>query len=136
MGSKTGHCRSAHRTVSGMLSTGGLIPISRSASKRAMKDFVSVPSLMTLSATRRRTGSVCSAHVHNAAAAFADFLEELVTANTFARFFAHRDMVHNRGQLVFGFQNAAGISVNSEQIFDTLAQLIVAAAGAFKKIFT
>ena len=33
----------------------------RSASKRAMTDFVSMPSLMTLSATRRRTGSSCSA---------------------------------------------------------------------------
>jgi len=31
------------------------------------------------------------------------------------------------------FQNAAGISVNPVQIFDTLAQLIVASAGAFKK---
>jgi hypothetical protein len=33
----------------------------RSASKRAITCFVSIPSLMTFSATFRRTGSSCSA---------------------------------------------------------------------------
>src|SRR5207248_5060204 len=33
----------------------------RSASNRAITDLVSMPSLMTLRATRRRTGSSCSA---------------------------------------------------------------------------
>ena len=33
----------------------------RSASKRATTSLVSMPALMTLSATRRTTGSVCSA---------------------------------------------------------------------------
>jgi hypothetical protein len=40
--------------------------------------LVSMPSLMTLSATRRRTGSVLFGHVDHAAAAFADFLEQFV----------------------------------------------------------
>ena len=50
--------------------------------------------------------------------------------------FEHRRIVENRGQLGFGLQNAAGISVDSEQIFDTLAQLFVASAGAFQETFT
>ena len=53
----------------------------RSASNRAMTCLVSMPSLMTLSATRRRTGSSCSAILHHAAAALADLLQQLVTAD-------------------------------------------------------
>ena len=50
----------------------------RSASKRAMTCRVSMPGLMTLSATLRRTGSVCSAMKTTPMPAFADLLQELV----------------------------------------------------------
>src|SRR5262249_45952393 len=72
-------------------------------------------------------------HIDDTATALADYLEELVPANTLANLFARRRAVEKRGQLVFGFQNAAGIAVNSEQIFDTLAQLVVVAASAFQE---
>ena len=49
----------------------------RSASKRAMTCWVSMPCLMTFSATWRRIGSLLG-HVHHANAAFADELQDLV----------------------------------------------------------
>ena len=57
----------------------------RSASKRATTWRVSMPSLMTFSATRRRTGSVLLGHVDDAHAALADLLEQLVGADPIPR---------------------------------------------------
>ena len=45
-----------------------------------------MPSLMILSATRRRTGSLLLGHIDHAAAAFADLLQQLVAANAIAGF--------------------------------------------------
>ena len=53
----------------------------RSASKRAMTWWLSMPGLMILSATLRRTGSLLLGHVDDAHAPFADLLEQLVRAD-------------------------------------------------------
>ena len=50
----------------------------RSASKRAMTCSLSMPGLMILSATLRRTGCVLLGHVNDAHAPFADLLEQMV----------------------------------------------------------
>ena len=52
--------------------------------------LVSMPSLMTLSATRRRTGSCLLGHINHAATAFADLLQQFVAANPVAGFFSRR----------------------------------------------
>ena len=53
----------------------------RSASKRAITCRVSIPGLMILRATLRRTGSLLLGHVDDAHAAFADLLQQLVRAD-------------------------------------------------------
>ncbi len=53
----------------------------RSASKRAITCRVSMPGLMTLSATLRRTGCDLLGHVDDAHAPFADLLQQLVGAD-------------------------------------------------------
>ena len=50
----------------------------RSASNRATTSRVSMPGLMIFSATLRRTGSRLRRHVHDAHAAFANLLQQLV----------------------------------------------------------
>ena len=55
----------------------------RSASKRAMTSSVSMPSLMTLRATRRRTGFVLLGEVDHAHTAFADQLQKPVGPDSF-----------------------------------------------------
>ena len=50
----------------------------RSASNRAMTCSVSMPGLMTFTATRRRTGCVCSADVDRAHAALAEQLDDVI----------------------------------------------------------
>ena len=59
----------------------------RSASKRAITCRVSMPGLMIFRATRRLTGSFCSAMIDHAHAAFADLLQQLVGADLRARLF-------------------------------------------------
>ena len=69
----------------------------RSCSKRAMTSFVSMPSLMIFSATRRRTGLLLLGHPDHAETAFADLLEQLVIADGFAgllRFQAGKARLH------------------------------------------
>ena len=60
----------------------------RSASKRAMTCRVSMPSLMTFRATRRRTGCSCSAIYTTPQPPSPDVLENLVAADPVARHFA------------------------------------------------
>jgi hypothetical protein len=74
-------------------------------------------------------------HIDRAETALADLLKEFVPPDDRAGAFEDW-RVENRGQLVLGLENAGGVSVNSEQIFDTLAQLVVASAGAFQETFT
>ena len=57
----------------------------RSASKRAITCRVSMPSLMILRATLRRTGSLLLGHVDDPHAPFADLLQELVAADDACR---------------------------------------------------
>ncbi len=53
----------------------------RSASNRATTSRVSIPSLITLSATRRRTGFSCSAMKTTPKPPSPDFFEQLVATN-------------------------------------------------------
>ena len=57
----------------------------RSASNRAMTWPVSMPGLMTLSATLRRTGLLLLGHEDGAHAPLADLLEQLVRPDRRAR---------------------------------------------------
>ena len=69
----------------------------RSASKRAITCRVSMPGLMILSATRRRTGCLLLGHEDDAEAAFADLLQQLVGADDRARLLGNR--LHGSGAL-------------------------------------
>ena len=62
----------------------------RSASKRATTCGVSMPGLMTLRATLRRTGSLLLGHEDDAHAAFADLLQQLVRPDAAAGPFVKR----------------------------------------------
>ena len=53
----------------------------RSASNRASTWRLSIPGLMTFSATLRRTGVLLLGHVDHAEAALADLLQQLVAAD-------------------------------------------------------
>ena len=94
----------------------------RSASKRAITCLVSMPSLMTFSATLRRTGSLLLGHVDDAHAALADLLQELVGADRAARSFLR---ARDRRAL----EETAGLVVGREQRLDPRAQVGVVATG-------
>ena len=112
--------------------------------------MVSMPSLMILRATRRRTGSVCSAMKTTPAAAFADLLEQLVVADAVAGFLGDGDGVEGKvdggagsGQLLVLhsaffllhslsgrlFEEVVGGLGGGQQRLDALAQLVIASAG-------
>ena len=102
-----------------------------------MTCLVSMPSLMILSATRRRTGSVLLGHVDHAAAAFADLLQQLVAAERLAHGFVGRigEIELDRGPRGFGLrgQQRFGLLVRGEQRFEALAQGRVAFAHDIEK---
>ena len=103
----------------------------RSASKRATTWAVSMPGLMTLSATRRRTGCLLLGHVDDAHPPLADLLEQLVGADELpGRLDRGRwgDQVGRRcGR---GFEEAPGLEVGLDQPLQAATQPLVLAAGA------
>ena len=89
----------------------------RSASKRAMTWRLSMPGLMILSATRRRTGSLLLGHVDDAHAALADLLEELVRPDAVAGPLAGR-LVRPGEAVGAALEDAGGPVVGLEQPLD------------------
>ena len=99
----------------------------RSASKRAMTWWLSMPGLMILSATLRRTGSLLLGHVDDAHAPFADLLEQLVRADDRAGLFRERRGCrgwHGRRSV----QDAARGVVGGQEGLDAFPQRVVGAA--------
>ena len=111
----------------------------RSASKRATTWPVSMPGLMTLSATLRRTGCVLLGHEDGAHAAFADFLEQLVWPDDGSGAFGDRGMASGKGRIILGTRvdrrasvagqafEGTGTMMRKEQDIKAFSQFAVAA---------
>src|SRR5262245_5352237 len=95
----------------------------RSASKRAMTCFESIPALMSLTATSRLTGSVCWA-IHTAPIPFADLFEQLVRANHRAGDFGDRFIDRDGRRLV----ETADLRLGLQQRGDPPVQILVISA--------
>jgi hypothetical protein len=92
---------------------------------------------MTLSATRRRTGSSCSA-IDHATTTLADLLQQFVAADGLAHGFVHRLVGEFELDRCLGGRRGGGPQVlrlimGSEQGVEALAQGSVAALGAIQK---
>ena len=106
----------------------------RSASKRAMTWRLSMPGLMTLSATLRWTGSRLLGHEDGAHAAFADLLQQLVRADNRAGRFGGHGRIESRcwfkQRLI---QKTARCIVRLEQALDLSPQAGIALASTIQK---
>ena len=97
----------------------------RSASNRASTWRLSMPALMILSATMRRTGCGLLGHVDRAHAPFADRLQQLVGADDRAGQLGRRGAEvtdERRGGSGRRFEEAAGVVVDLQQGLDPLPQ--------------
>jgi hypothetical protein len=109
----------------------------RSASKRATTCFVSIPSLMILSATFRRTGSSCSAIYTTPQPPFAKLFPKFVPADHVTGLFGEWGSQADwrkwngrwRGSRLFG-QETFGRIVGEQQSLDALPEMRVPAASA------
>ncbi len=101
----------------------------RSASKRAITCRVSMPGLMILSATLRRTGCCCSATIDHAHAPFADLLQQLVRADDRAGAFAKRRVDRRIQSGGRHLQKAASAAMDLKQISHLSLQVGIPAAG-------
>ena len=108
----------------------------RSASNRAITSRVSMPGLMTFSATLRRTGCCLFGDKHEAKTTLADLLHKLVAANPRARAFGNCGLhlgrrFDRRGRHYRrAIQHIALGVVRRQQRLDALPQLGVIAASA------
>jgi hypothetical protein len=81
-------------------------------------------------------GKFLLGHEHDSAAALADLLQQLITANAVAWFLAHQDADPGRGthSLRRLFQECAGTIVRRQQGFDPLEQGSVIATSALEEV--
>ena len=101
----------------------------RSASKRAMTCFVSMPGLMILSATLRRIGCALLGHVNDAHAPLADLFQQLVGADDRAGPLGEEngtDGGSDRG--LNWLQERSCLLVSLQEFLDTPAQKPISAA--------
>ena len=105
----------------------------RSASKRAMTCRLSMPGLMILRATLRRTRLLLLGHEDDAHAAFADLLQEFVRADHRAGPLRQR-IIHGGPQAGRAdvFVDTAEPVVHREQVIDLLAQPLITCTGLVK----
>ena len=104
----------------------------RSASNRAITCRVSMPGLMTLSATLRWTGLGLLGHVDDAHAALADLLQQLVRADDRAGPLAARWHVHGAPETgTAAHRVALGPLVTAQQFIDPQQKLGIPHAGRF-----
>src|SRR5262245_33169605 len=107
----------------------------RSASNRDRTCRLSMPGLISLRATRRRTGSVCSATQTVPHAAFADLLQQLVAGGDEGAGAIVGAGWRGRGGHVggFGLQETAGLLAAGQQGRQALSQRLIARAGVVQK---
>ena len=105
----------------------------RSASNRAITCFVSIPGLMILSATLRRTGLHLLGHVDHAHAAFADRFEQLVRADDRAGTFVPRRLLDRGARISRGrFEELLDLRIGGQQLLNLASELSIIAASLVK----